>query len=123
MRLEHSREDDAMEHDIVLADEVNETSLWVLPPLLPCAPLLRMSIAEFLGVRDISDRSIEPYVEHFALGTLYRHRNTPIEVASHCTWLKIHVEPALALSVHIRAPLLVTFQNPLFEPILIFAQW
>ncbi len=48
--LQHSREDDAVEHDVVLTDEVNETSLRILPPFLPCAPFLRLCIAEFLGI-------------------------------------------------------------------------
>ena len=33
--LQHYREHDAVEHDVVLADEVHQTSLRVLPPFLP----------------------------------------------------------------------------------------
>ena len=51
------------------------------------------------------------------------HRNTPIQVACHRTWLKIHIQPALALAVNIGTPLLVAFQDPLLQPILILVQW
>jgi hypothetical protein len=47
--LQHGREHDAVEHDVVLADEVDQAGLRVLPPLLPA---LR---EEFLGVGDIAD--------------------------------------------------------------------
>ncbi|CUQ16157.1 Uncharacterised protein [Segatella copri] len=50
MSLQHSREDDAVEHDIVLTDEVNKTGFRILPPLLPCSPLFWMSIAKLLGI-------------------------------------------------------------------------
>ena len=42
--FKHSGEYDAVENDIVLADEVNHASLWVLPPLFP---IIR---AQLLGV-------------------------------------------------------------------------
>ena len=119
--LQHGREYDAVEYDVVLTDEVYEASLWILPPFLPCAPFLGMCITKFLGVGDISDRCVEPYVEHLAFSSLYRNRNTPVEVACHRTWLKVHVEPAFALTVNIGAPFCVSFQNPFLQPVLIFS--
>ena len=121
--LQHGREDDAVEHDVVLTDEVNETCLWILPPLLPCTPFLWLCIAKLLGVGDVADRSIKPNIEHLAFCSLYRNRNTPIQVAGHRTRLQVHIQPALALSVNIGTPLLVTFQDPLLQPVLILAQW
>ena len=50
MGLHHHREDDAVEHDVVLADEVHQTRVLILPPLLPRAPLLRLLLAKLLGV-------------------------------------------------------------------------
>jgi hypothetical protein len=91
--LEHGREDDTMEYDVVLADEVDETGRRVFPPSLPRAELLWFSIAELFGVGDITDRRIEPHVEHFAFCTLHRHRDTPIKVAGYSAWAKTAVEP------------------------------
>ena len=79
-------------------------------------------VAQFLCVRDISDWSIEPHIEHLALGALNGHRNTPIKVTCHGTGLQVHVEPALALAVDIRAPLLVVLKNPLLEPLLVLVE-
>ena len=120
--LHHSGENEAVEHDIVLADEVNEASVFVLPPLLPVAPLLGIGIAKLLGVADVADRRVKPHIEHLAIGTLNGYWNTPVEVARHSTGLEVHVEPRLALSVNIGAPLLVTLKNPLFEPVLILVE-
>ena len=49
MGFEHGGEDDAVEDDVVLADEVDEARFGVLPPRLPRAEL-GMGVAEFLGV-------------------------------------------------------------------------
>ena len=48
--LHHYGEDDAMEHDVVFTNEVNQTGILILPPLFPVAPLLRILFAELLGV-------------------------------------------------------------------------
>ena len=116
--LQHGREDDAVEHYVVLADEVDEARCGVLPPLLPRSPLLGLCVAKLLGVRDVADWRVKPHVEHLAFCALYRYWDTPVEVACHSARLQIHVEPRLALSVYVRTPLLVVFQNPLLQPIL-----
>ena len=59
--LEHGREDDAMEDDVVLSDEVYHLGLLVFPIFFP----LRR---ELLGRRDIAYRCVEPYVENLSLG-------------------------------------------------------
>ena len=122
MGLHHGREDDAVEHDVVLADEVHQTSVFILPPFLPCAPLLRLTVAQLFSVADVADRGIKPHIEHLAFGTLYRHWDTPIQVACHSTWLQVHVKPRLALAIDVGSPLLVAFQNPLLQPVLILIQ-
>ena len=48
--LHHYREYEAMEYDIVLSDEVYQSCVLILPPLLPGAPFLWLLLAEFLGV-------------------------------------------------------------------------
>ena len=120
--LEHGGEDDAVEHDIVLADEVHETCLGIFPPLLPRSPALGIGVAEFLGVADIANGGVEPHIEHLSLGALYGHGDSPVEVAGHGAGLQVHVEPALALAVNIGAPLLMFLQDPLLQPLLVFVE-
>ena len=106
---EHRREDDAVEDDVVLADEVQEARVFALPPLLPAVG------QEFLRIGDIADGRIEPHVEHLALGTLYGYGDAPVEVTAHSTGLQASVEPALTLPVDIALPLLVVLEDPLLE--------
>ena len=105
-----------MEHDVVLSDKVYEACFGVFPPFLP-----RVG-QQFLGVRDVADRCVKPYVEHLAFGSLYRNGDTPVEVTAYGTRLKSHVEPRLALAVHVGAPFLVVFQNPLAQPCLVLVE-
>ena len=114
--LEHRREDDAVEHDIILADEMNETSVPALPPLLP---RLRQ---KFLSVGNIPDRSVKPDIEHLALGTLHRDRHAPVKVTAHGARLKTAVNPALALAIDSASPLFVLFENPITKPRLVLVQ-
>ena len=122
MCLQHRREDDAVEHDVVLSDEMDKTAFWVLPPLLPCTPFLRIGIAEFLRVADITDRSVKPHIEHLTFCSIDRYWDTPVEVASDSTRLQTSIEPTLALPIDIRAPLFVLLQNPLFQPRLVLIE-
>ena len=115
MGLEHRGEDDAVEDDVVLADEVHHLRILALPVLLPVG-------REVLRRGDVADRRIEPDVEHLAFGPLDRHGNAPVEVAAHGTRLQAAVQPALALSVDVRFPLLVSFENPLAEESLVLVQ-
>ena len=85
-------------------------------------PQFGMGVAELLGVGDVADRCVKPDVEHLALGTLYGHGDTPVEVAGHGTGLQAAVEPALALTIDIGAPFLVLLQNPLLQPGLVLIQ-
>ena len=80
--LEHRREDYAVENNIVLAYEVHKLGVGTLPPFLPTVR------QEFLGVGDVSDRRVEPYVQNLAFRALYRNGNAPVKVARHGTWLQ-----------------------------------
>src|SRR3712207_7690939 len=53
--FQHGREHDAVKHDIVFADEVNEACFRVFPPSLPTVG------KQLLRIRDVSDRRVEPY--------------------------------------------------------------
>ena len=101
---------------------MHQTRLGVLPPLLPRAPSPGVGVAQLLGVADVAYGSVEPHIQHLALSTLHRHGDSPVEVARHGAGLQVHVEPALALSVHIGAPLLVLLQDPFLQPVLVFVQ-
>ena len=121
MGLEHGWEDDAVEYDVVLADEVHQTCLGILPPGLPTAQF-GTCIAEFLGIADITNGSVEPHVEHLAVGTLHGNGDTPVQVACHGTGVQTSVQPTLALAVHVGSPFLVLLQNPLLQPLLVLVQ-
>ena len=122
MGLEHGGEDQTVEDDIVLADEVDEARLRVLPPFLPRSPARGVGVAKLLGVGDIADGGVKPYVEHLALGTLHGHGDTPVEVARHSAGLQVHVEPRLTLSIDVGSPLLVAIEDPLLQPLLILVE-
>ena len=119
---EHGREDDAVEDDVVLADEVQHTRLWILPPRLPAAVALGLRVAQLLRVTDVADRRIKPDVEHLALGTFDRHRDAPIQITTDGARLQPHVEPTLALSVDVWLPLLVLLEDPLAEERLVLVE-
>ena len=115
-RFQHGGEYDAVEYDIVLSDEVEQACFGVFPPCLPTVG------KQFLGIGNVSDRSIEPHVQYLSFRTFYGHRDTPVEVTADGTRLQSHVEPALALSVYVGAPFLVVFQNPLAQPSFVFVE-
>ena len=119
---EHGREDDAVEDDVVLADEVQHTRLWILPPCLPASVALGLRVTQLLRVTDVADRRIKPDVEHLAFGALDRHGNTPVQIATDGARLQPHVEPALALSVDVWLPLLVLLEDPLAEERLVLVE-
>ena len=104
-----------MEDDVVLADEVHHLRILALPILFPVG-------CEVLRRGDVTDRCVEPDVEHLALGTLDRNGNAPVQVAAHGTRLQAAVQPALALSVDIGLPLPVALENPLAEESFILIQ-
>ena len=103
---EHGREDEAVEHDVVLADEVDNARVGVFPVTLPGVG------QQFLGVADVADGCIEPHIEHFAVGPLNGNRDAPVQVARHGTRLQATVEPRLALAVNVWFPFLVVLKNP-----------
>ena len=94
-----------------------------MPPFLPGTILLRVGVTELLGVRDVANGGIKPDIEYLALSSLYGDRDAPVEVACHSARLKTAVEPRLALTIDVRAPLLVIVENPLAEPLFMLIQW
>ena len=114
--LQHGREDYAVEHYIVFADEVHQLGVRALPPLLPIVG------KKLHGIGDITDGSVEPYIEHLAFGSFDGHGNAPVEVAGNGTRLQAPVQPALDLAINVGTPLLVALQYPLAKPGLIVLQ-
>ena len=94
---------------------MNHPRFRVLPVFLPlrCQNFRR---------RNITNRSIKPYIQNFPLSFLQRHGNPPIQVSGHCPGLQTIVQPRLTLPVYIRLPFLMLFQNPLFQPTFILIQ-
>ena len=82
VHLQQDGEDDAMEHDVVLADEMQQACTIGLPPLLPINALVR---GPLLGGRDVADGCIQPYVQHLAFRPGQGHRNTPVQITCHRT--------------------------------------
>ena len=105
-----------MEDNVVLADEVHQTALVGLPPLLPA---LRKKL---LSIGNVANRSIEPNIKNLALGTIDRNGDTPIKVAANGTRLQATVQPALALTVNVALPLLMLLKNPVAQPGLVLVK-
>ena len=122
MSLQHRGEYQTVEHNVILADEMHQTGVLILPPFLPASPALRLGIAQLLGVRDVAYRRIKPHVKHLSLGSFNGYGYAPVKVTRHGARLKVHVQPAFALAVHVGAPLLMPLENPLFQPFLIVVQ-
>ena len=122
MRLHHHGEDNAVEHDIVLTDEVNEPRILILPPFLPIAPTSGIAFTQFFRIGHIADRRVKPHVEHLSLSPFNRHGNAPVQIAGHRPRLKIHIKPRLTLPIDIRTPLFMPVENPLLQPLLIFIE-
>ena len=106
-----------MEDYIVLADEMDQACVLILPPLLPAFR------KEFLGVGYVADRSVEPDIKHLAFGTFHGDGNTPVEVTADSPGLQASVQPGLALSIDVRPPLLVVLEDPFTKPWLVLVQW
>ncbi len=106
--LEHRGEDDAVEDDVVLADEVDHAGVRVFPVLFPVG-------CELACGGNVADGGVEPYVEHLAFGAFDGHGHAPVEVAADGPRLQALVEPRLALSVDVGFPLLVILEDPLAQ--------
>ncbi len=113
-----------MEDDVVLADEVEQTSVVRLPPLFPLGTLV---LRPLLGRTDVTDRRIEPYIKHLAIGTGQWHRHSPVQVACHRARTQTVLQPAIALAQDgwfplLRVVMLNTIEHsgidPFFHPLL-----
>ena len=100
LSLQYRREHNAVEHDVVLADEVDEFGLGVFPIFLPIGRKL-------LGERYIANRRVKPNIKHFAFCALHGYGDAPIKVAAHGSRLQSLVEPTLALSIDVYFPILM----------------
>ena len=115
--MEHGGEDDAVEDDIVFANEMHQFGLLVLPPLLPVVAF------QLFGEGYVTYRGIEPYIQYLAVVTLDGDFDTPVEVAGYGTGLQTSINPGLALAIHIGLPVaFVLLQNPLAQPRFILVQ-
>ncbi len=105
--LQHGREDDAVEYDVVLSDEVYDFCILAFPVLLP---IVRQ---KFLSGTDVSDRCVKPDVHDLALGTLNRYRDSPIQIAGHCARLQsiAGIQPAHALANDVGFPIFAALQE------------
>ena len=92
--LQHRRENDTVEDDVILTDEMYHLGILALPIFLPIG-------RKVLSCRDIANRCVEPNVQHLTLGALDRNGNTPIQIAAHGTRLQTTVQPALALTINV----------------------
>ena len=91
----------------------------ILSPPMKCtsfvsslAPVIGPLIGEFFGGRDVTNRRIKPYIQHFAFGAGQRNFNSPVAVTGHGTALQPAVEPALLLAVYIILPFGMPFNDP-----------
>ena len=84
-----ARKNDRMKRDVVLADELEQLHLVpVLPPRFPLVGVIR-------GDRDVSDRRIEPDVDHLLLEAFDRHRDAPLEVARDRSFFQTVANPGV----------------------------
>ncbi len=101
--LEQDGEDDAVEDDVVLADEVDEVGLGVLPPV---APILAVLFTPLHGGRDVADGGVKPNVQDLPLRAFHRHGHAPVEVPRHGAAFEAAVDPRAALPKHVGLPFL-----------------
>nr|GFD49764.1 hypothetical protein [Tanacetum cinerariifolium] len=95
VRLQHYRENNAVENDVVLADKMHQLGAGVLPVFLPVVG------EAFLGGRDVADGRIKPDVQHFTLRAGHRHGHTPVEVAGYGAGVQALVNPRFALAIDV----------------------
>ena len=82
-------ENDRMKRDIVLSDELEKFDLvGIFPPGLPLVRVV-------CGDRDIPYGRIEPDIEHLVSETLFRNRDSPLEVAGYAAFLQPVADPGL----------------------------
>ena len=90
---EHTWEKDGMERNVVLAHELIKSyadapPVRVLEP--PASPLVSDSLFRYA---EVTDRGIEPDVEHFFLVSRQGHGDTPGEISSDASRLQTFLQP------------------------------
>lgn len=107
-------EDDGVEGDVVLAHELEELHVLTDPPGL--VALLQQVRSD----RDVTDRRVEPHVEHLLLELLDRHTHSPLQVPRYALRLQPHVRPRFRDSDRVLGPFAVlgSVADPLLELVL-----
>ena len=77
---DHGRPDDAVEGDVVLADEVVSLCFGVLPEIFPSIGVAA-AFRPFHGGGQVADDGLEPDVDALAFVTFHRERNAPGQIA------------------------------------------
>lgn len=82
---EHRGPDEGVEDDVVLADEVDNLAIGVLPPVAVFLGVAVALPAKLGGEADVADGGVEPDIEHFArrVRVVERDGHAPGEVAGH----------------------------------------
>ena len=88
--FEQDGEDDAVKDDVVLADEVDEVGLRVLPPV---PPILVVLFAPLHGGRDVPNGGVKPNVQDLPVRAIHRHGDPPVEVPRHGPAFEAAIDP------------------------------
>ena len=118
-----------MERNIVLSYELEKLNIFLAlgliallrqPPALPvkaCLACFLKLICQLGSDGDISDRGIEPYIEHFVLVASLWHRDTPFQIPGDGPLVESCLEPGLGGVDCVVRPLaiLADLVHPLFQ--------
>ena len=113
--VQHRGEDEAVERDVVLADEVDELRVGALPPGLPRARVTLLA-SPLLGEAHVADGGVEPDVEHLPglpCEAILRHGHAPRHVAGDRALGGV-LQQALQEGLHVGLPRVVL--DPLADP-------
>src|SRR5439155_11112631 len=90
MCLQHRRENDAMENDIVFANKMDQPRVFL-------APVIGPSVCQLLCSTYVTDRRIKPYIQYFSTSSFRGggawNLYTPIAVPGHGAALQTIIQP------------------------------
>ena len=78
--FQHRRENNTMEYNIIFPDKMDHPGFGILPIFFPFR-------SQIFRCRNVSDRSIEPDIEHLSFRFIERYGHPPIQIAGHGTGL------------------------------------
>ena len=107
-----------MENDVVFTNKMHQFGVFVFPVIFPVFALIQSPL---LGSGNVANRSIEPHVEHFSIGTFDRHGNAPIQITRHGTRFQSAINPRHTLANYLISPsfrvvLYFSIQNAFLNP-------